>query len=79
MRCHHDRGYTQPVSEHLKHMMFAWDKAIACMTWSSAPRYLGSRDRFIGPRAQVRLANIRQVAYNIRCPIMPRMTVPRLA
>jgi len=76
---HHYLGYTQPVGEHLKYMVFAGERPIACMAWSSAPRHLGSRDRFIGWCAQARLANIGLLAYNTRFLIMPWVTVPHLA
>ena len=38
----------------------------ACLAWSSAPRHLGSRDRYIGWSATARRRNIRLVAYNTR-------------
>ena len=76
---HHYLGYTQPVGEHLKYMVFAGEQPIACMAWSSAPRHLGSRDRFIGWGADARLANIRLLAYNTRFLILPWVTVPHLA
>jgi hypothetical protein len=76
---HHYLGYTQPVGEHLKYMVFAGKRPIACMAWSSAPRHLGSRDRFIGWASAARLANIRLLAYNTRFLILPWVTVPHLA
>jgi hypothetical protein len=79
MHHHHYLGYTQPVGEHLKYMVFAQGRPIACMAWSSAPRHLGSRDRFIGWTAPARLANIRLLAYNTRFLILPWVTVPHLA
>jgi hypothetical protein len=79
MQQHHYLGYTQPVGEHLKYMVFAQGRPIACMAWSSAPRHLGSRDRFIGWTASARLANIRLLAYNTRFLILPWVTVPHLA
>ena len=79
MHEHHYLGYTQPVGEHLKYMVFAAGRPIACMAWSSAPRHLGSRDRFIGWTAQARLANIALLAYNTRFLILPWVTVPHLA
>jgi uncharacterized protein DUF4338 len=79
MQQHHYLGYTQPVGEQLKYMVFAQGRPIACMAWSSAPRHLGSRDRFIGWSAQARLANIRLLAYNTRFLILPWVTVPHLA
>ncbi len=76
---HHYLGYAQPVGEHLKYLVYAGGRPIACMAWSSAPRHLGSRDRFIGWSAQARLANIRLLAYNTRFLILPWVTVPHLA
>jgi hypothetical protein len=79
MQQHHYLGYTQPVGEHLKYMVFALGRPIACMAWSSAPRHLGGRDKFIGWTAQARLANIRMLAYNTRFLILPWVRVPHLA
>jgi hypothetical protein len=79
MQQHHYLGYAQPVGEHLKYLVFAGARPIACMAWSSAPRHLGSRDRFIGWTAQARLANIALLAYNTRFLIVPWVTVPHLA
>jgi hypothetical protein len=79
MQEHHYLGYTQPVGEHLKYMVFAGDRPIACLAWSSAPRHLGDRDRFIGWSAKARLANIRLLAYNTRFLVLPWVVVPHLA
>jgi len=76
---HHYLGYTQPVGEHLKYLVFAQGRPIACVAWSSAPRHLGSRDRFIGWSAQARLKNIRLLAYNTRFLILAWVRVPHLA
>jgi hypothetical protein len=76
---HHYLGYTQPVGEHLKHLVFAGERPVACFTWSSAPRHLGPRDRFIGWSAEARRQNIRFVAYNSRFLILPWVEVPHLA
>jgi hypothetical protein len=45
---HHYLGYTRAVGEHLKYLVFARCQPIACLAWSSPPRHLGCRDRFIG-------------------------------
>ena len=45
MEEHHYLGYEQPVGEHLKYLVWAEGRPIACLAWSSAPRHLGSRDR----------------------------------
>ena len=76
---HHYLGYSQPVGEHLKYLVFARGRPIACVAWSSAPRHLGSRDRFIGWDKKARLKNIRLLAYNTRFLILPWVTVPHLA
>jgi len=79
LQAHHYLAYSQPVGEHLKYMVYAGTQPIACMAWSSAPRHLGSRDRFIGWDKQARLANIRLLAYNTRFLILPWVRVPHLA
>jgi hypothetical protein len=76
---HHYLGYEQPVGEHLKYLVWAQGRPIACLAWSSAPRHLGSRDRYIGWNAEARRRNIRFIAYNTRFLILPWVTVPHLA
>jgi hypothetical protein len=76
---HHYRGYEQPVGEHLKYLAWGRGRPIACLAWSSAPRHLGSRDRFIGWSAEARRRNIRFLAYNTRFLILPWVQVEHLA
>ena len=76
---YHPLGYTQPVGEHLKYIVYTTGRPIACLAWSSAPRHLGSRDRFIGWSAEARRRNIRFLAYNPRFLILPWVRVPHLA
>jgi hypothetical protein len=76
---HHYLGYTQPVGEHLKYLAYAQGRPIACLAFCSAPRHLGSRDRFIGWSAAARLKNIRLLAYNTRFLVLPWVRVPHLA
>jgi hypothetical protein len=76
---YHYLGYTQPVGEHLKYVVYAQDRPIACLGWSSAPRHLGPRDRFIGWSADARRRNIRFLAYNTRYLILPFVRVEHLA
>src|SRR5215470_6544488 len=38
---YHPLRYIQPVGEHLKYLVSAADRPIACLAWSSAPRHLG--------------------------------------
>jgi hypothetical protein len=75
----HYLNYTQPVGEHLKYLVYARGRPIACLAWSSSPRHLGSRDRFIGWSMQARRANIRFLAYNSRFLILPWVQVDHLA
>lgn len=79
MEEHHYLGYEQPVGEHLKYLVWAQGRPIACVAWSSAPRHLGSRDRYIGWNAEARRRNIRFIAYNTRFLILPWVRVPHLA
>jgi hypothetical protein len=79
MEHHHYLGYEQPVGEHLKYLAWAQGRPIACLAWSSAPRHLGSRDRYIGWDAEARRRNIRFIAYNTRFLILPWVRVPHLA
>ena len=79
MEQHHYLGYEQPVGEHLKYLVWAQGRPIACLAWSSAPRHLGSRDRYIGWSAEARRRNIRFIAYNTRFLILPWVKVPHLA
>jgi hypothetical protein len=76
---HHYLGYEQPVGEHLKYLVWAQGRPIACMAWSSAPRHLGSRDRYIGWSMEARKRNIRLIAYNTRFLILPWVRTPHLA
>jgi hypothetical protein len=76
---HHYLGYTQPVGEHLKYMVWSGDRLLACLAWSSAPRHLSPRDRFIGWSKEQRQRNLRLLAYNPRFLILPWVMVPHLA
>jgi hypothetical protein len=76
---HHYLGYTQPVGEQLKYMVFAGERPVACLAWSSAARHLGPRDRFIGWSPEVRRRNIRFLAYNSRYLVLPWVRVKFLA
>jgi hypothetical protein len=68
---YHYLGYEQPVGEHLKYLATAGGQAIACLAFSSAPRHLAPRDRFIGWKAGTRRRNIRLIAYNTRFLVLP--------
>ena len=76
---YHYLGYTQPVGEHLKYLVYAQGQPVACFAWSSAPRHLGPRDRYIGWSAEARKRNIRYIAYNTRFLVLPWVEVSCLA
>jgi len=79
IEAHHYLGYTQPVGEHLKYLVCSGERLLACLAWSSAPRHLGPRDRFIGWSKEQRRRNLRFLAYNPRFLILPWVAVPHLA
>jgi hypothetical protein len=79
IEAYHPLGYTRPVGEHLKYLVYAQGTVVAALAWSSAPRHLGPRDRFIGWSAETRRRNLRLVAYNTRFLILPWVEVPYLA
>jgi len=75
----HYLGYTHPVGEHLKYMIFSHDRPVACLGWSSAPWHMGPRDRFIGWSPAVRRGNLHLIACNTRFLILPWVQAPHLA
>lgn len=76
---HHYLGYQQPVGEHLKYLVVASGRPVACLAWSSAPGVLTPRDRYIGWSADERRRHLRLLAYNPRFLILPWVRVPYLA
>ena len=76
---YHYLGYCHPVGEHLKYIVFAQQKPIACLSWSSAPRHIGCRDRFIGWSKDVRQKNLSLIAYNSRFLLLPWVRISHLA
>ena len=79
LESHHYLGYTQPVGEQLKFMVYAGERPVALFAWSSAPRHLAPRDRYIGWSPELRRRNIHLVAYNTRYLILPWVQVAHLA
>jgi len=76
---YHYLGYVQPVGEHLKYIVYAAARPVACLAFSSAPRHIGPRDAFIGWDSQKRKTNICLICYNTRFLILPWVRVPYLA
>lgn len=76
---HHYLGYCHPVGEHLKYIVFTEGIPIACFSWSSAPRHIGCRDKFIGWSVDIRKKNLHLIAYNSRFLILPWVQIRHLA
>lgn len=76
---YHYLGYSQPVGEHLKYLVYGGDRLVACFVFSSAPYAIDHRDLFIGWSPDVRDRNRHLLAYNSRFLILPWVRVPHLA
>ena len=76
---YHYLRYEQPVGAHLKYLVWGRSRPIACLAWSSAPRHLAARDRYIGWSAEARRRNVGFLAYNTRFLIVPWVRVKYLA
>jgi hypothetical protein len=76
---YHYLGYTRPVGEHLEYMAFSGGRAVACLGWSSAPRHIGCRDRYLGWTKEQRERHLCRVIINTRFLILPWVRVPHLA
>jgi hypothetical protein len=68
MEQYHYLGYEQPVGEHVKYLVHARGQAIACLAWSSAPRHLANRDRFIGWNMETRKRGILHTLVELLTP-----------
>ena len=76
---HHYLGPPRLVGEHLKFLVLAHGRPIACFAWSSPPHKLRPRDRFIGWSMAARDQNRHLIAYNPRFLIPPWVKVKHLA
>lgn len=76
---YHYLGYSQPVGEHLKYLVYGGDRLVACFVFSSAPYAIDHRDLFVGWSPDVRDRNRHLLAYNSRFLILPWARVPHLA
>jgi hypothetical protein len=79
IRQYHYLGYCQPVGEHLKYLVYAGDRLVACFAFSSAPYAIDCRDTFLGWSPEARERNRHLLAYNSRFLVLPWLTVPHLA
>ena len=76
---YHYLGYSQPVGEHLKYLIFAGERPIGCFVFSSAAFAMTVRDSFIGWSAEQRSRNRHLLAYNSRFLILPWVRIKFLA
>jgi hypothetical protein len=76
---YHYLGYSRPVGEHLKYLVWAGSRPIACLAWSSAARQLNLRDQFVGVPKEHYRHRLHFIAYNSRYLILPCVVVPHLA
>jgi hypothetical protein len=76
---HHELGYVQPVGEQLKYLVYAGDRVVAALAWSSAAHGLRCRDEFIGWSVDAKRKHRHLLAYNSRFLIPPWIQVPHLA
>lgn len=79
LETYHYLGYRRVVGEHLKYLVWARGVPVACLAFSSAPRHLGCRDRFLGWSPEARRKNLHLLAYNTRFLVLPWARVPHLA
>jgi hypothetical protein len=79
MKAHHYLGYTQPVGEHLKYIIYAQGQPVAAMAWASSTPNVAQRDRFVGWTKEQCARGIHLIAYNTRYLILPWVRVRGLA
>lgn len=76
---YHYLGYSRPVGEHLKYLVLAAARPLACLAWNSGPLKLKLRDGLVGAPRQAYAHNLHLIAYNSRYLIAPWVKVPHLA
>jgi hypothetical protein len=76
---YHYLGYSRPVGEHLKYLVVAGARPIACLAWNSGPLKLKLRDDLVSAPCQAYAHNLHLIAYNSRYLIVPWVKVPHLA
>ena len=68
-----------PVGEHLKYLVWAGPRPVACVGWSSGPLQLNLRDQFVGAPKEAYRHHLQGIAYNTRYLILPWVRVAHLA
>lgn len=75
----HYLGYVHPVGERLKFLVFSGTRPVALFGWSSPPRHLDPRDKYIAWSSSARRQNAHLIAYNTRFLVPSWVQVPNLA
>ena len=76
---YHYLGFSRPVGEHLKYLVLAGGRPMACLAWNSGPLKLKLRDALVGAPRSAYAHNLHLIAYNSRYLIAPWVHVPHLA
>ncbi|MDP7269289.1 MAG: DUF4338 domain-containing protein [Pirellulales bacterium] len=76
---YHYLGYSHPVGEQRKYVVYSRERPVGCFSFSAASRHVAARDRYIGWDAEHRKKNIHFIAYNTRFLLLPWVQVRHLA
>lgn len=76
---YHYLGFSRPVGEHLKYLVLAGARPVACLAWNSGPLKLKLRDQLVGAPWKTYAHHLHLIAYNSRYLIVPWARIPHLA
>lgn len=80
LQTYHYQGYSGPVGENLKYLVYdRQGRALACVLFAAPAWHLACRDRFIGWERAARERRLSLLANNMRFLILPWVHVPHLA
>jgi len=76
----HYLGYTGPVGENLKYLVYdCKDRILGCLLFGAPAWRVASRDNYIGWNERERIKGLSCIANNMRFLILPEIKVPHLA
>lgn len=80
LQAHHYLGYSGPVGENLRYLVFDRDqRPLACLLFGAPAWRIADRDRFIGWDDVARKQGLERIANNMRFLIVPWVRVEHLA
>ena len=80
LQAHHYLGYSGPVGENLRYLVFdREERPLACLLFGAPAWRVADRDRFIGWNDAVRKQGLSHIANNMRFLILPWVRVEHLA